>query len=157
MGTIEKVRLSLGKASDSMKNLKDRFSSAINRVQGFLGTTLEVAKNGSTFVGIDYSKEENIRGAIRSYVNKIQNEVAKINTDLSPAKALKGEIALEASEYVRAVTQVAEAYVSSLLAYSDKMHEYVLAFQENDDKLASNVKEETAALSSSAEKYVEKY
>ena len=75
----------------------------------------------------------------------------------SPDKALKGNIAPAASAYVKAVTDVAEAYVSALLAYSDKMYEYGDAMKKNDASLTSNVKDEASALASSVEKYVEKY
>ena len=107
--------------------------------------------------GINYDSIDKIRGSIRTYVTKIQNELAKINSDLSPDKALKGDIAPAASAYVKAVTDVADAYVSALLAYSDKMYEYGEAFKKNDASLTSNVKDEASALASSAEKYTEKY
>lgn len=157
MGVIDKVRLGVGKASEWMSSLKDKFTSSVNKVQGFFGSVFEVAKNGSTFTGIRYDAIDQIRGSIRTYVTKIQNELAKINSDLSPDKALKGDIAQATKAYVKAVTDVADAYVSSLLAYSDKMYEYGEAFRKNDAALSSNVSEEASALSSSAERYVEKY
>lgn len=157
MGFIDKVRLGLGKAADAVNNLKDKFTSVIGKVRGFVGSCFEVARNGSTFTGINYDSIDKIRGSIRTYVTKIQNELAKINSDLSPDKALKGDIAPAASAYVKAVTDVADAYVSALLAYSDKMYEYGEAFKKNESTLSSNVKEEASALASSAEKYTEKY
>ena len=157
MGIIEKVKLGLGKASDWMNGLKDKFTSSINKVQGFLGSCFEAAANGGSFAGINYDSIDKIRGAIRTYVGKIQAELAKINSDLKPDNALKGEIATAASAYVKAVTDVADAYVSSLLAYSDKMYDYGEAFRKNDTSLSQNVADEATALSSSAEKYVEKY
>ena len=157
MGVIEKAKIGLGKASDWMNGLKDKFTSSINKVQGYLGSAFEVAKNGSTFTGINYDSIDKIRGSIRTYVTKIQNELANINSDLSPDKALKGEVAAAAKAYVKAVTEVADAYVSSLLAYSDMMYKYGVAFKDNEQKLAQNVNEEATALASSAEKYTEKY
>lgn len=157
MGTIERVRLSLGKATDVLNNLKDRFTGIIGKVNGFNGTCFEVVKNGSTFTGINYSAIDTIRGSIRNYVKGIQDELAKINDDLSPDNALKGDIAAAAKAYVRAVTQVADAYVSSLLTYSDKMYEYGEAFKKNESTLSSNVNDEASALSSSVETYTEKY
>ncbi len=157
MGTIEKAMNSLGKAWDHVQNLGDMFKSALGRIQGYVGTAFEVVKNGSTFVGISYSHIEPIRASIRTYVTNIQNEVAKINTDLSTDNALKGEIANATKAYVKAVSDVANAYVSALLAYSDKMYEYGEAFKKNDTTLSSNVSEEASALSSAAETYTEKY
>lgn len=157
MGVIEKAKIGLGKASDWMNGLKDKFTSSINKVQGYLGSAFEVAKNGSTFTGINYDSIDKIRGSIRTYVTKIQNELANINSDLSPDKALKGEVAAAAKAYVKAVTDVADAYVSSLLAYSDMMFKYGEAFKVNEEKLTQSVNEEATALASSAEKYTEKY
>ena len=157
MGLIEKAKIAIGKATDVINNIKDGAKAALSKVQGFVGSCFEVVKNGSTFVGLNYGSIESIRGAIRGYVGNIQAEVAKINTDLSTDNALKGEIAAATKEYVKAVTDVADAFVSALLAYSDKMYEYGEAMKQNDTSLASNVKEEATALASSAEKYVEKY
>lgn len=157
MGLIEKAKIFVGKATDALSNLKDKFTASVQKVQGYLGSQFEAAANGSTFAGINYGSIDKIRSAIRTYVTKIQNELAKINSDLSPDKALKGDIAPAASAYVKAVTDVAEAYVSALLAYSDKMYEYGEAFRKNESTLSQNVKDEATALSSSAEKYTEKY
>ena len=157
MGLIEKAKIFVGKATDALSNLKDKFTASVQKVQGYLGSQFEAAANGSTFAGINYGSIDKIRSAIRTYVTKIQNELAKINSDLSPDKALKGDIAPAASAYVKAVTDVAEAYVSALLAYSDKMYEYGEAFKKNESTLSQNVKDEATALSSSAEKYTEKY
>ena len=157
MGLIEKAKIAIGKATDAINTLKDNAKAALGKVQGFVGSMFEVVKNGSTFVGLNYGSIESIRGAIRGYVGNIQAEVAKINSDLSVDNALKGEMAAATKEYVKAVTDVADAFVSALLAYSDKMYEYGEAMKQNDSTLSSSIKEEAVALSSSAEKYVEKY
>ena len=52
---------------------------------------------------------------------------------------------------------MAEKFVSSLLAYSDKMYEYGESYKKNDATLATNVSDEATSLSSSAEEYTEKY
>lgn len=158
MGQIDKFKLSLGKASDWMNGLKDKFSVSIKKVQGFLGSCFEATAEGSTFIGIRFDAVDGIRGSIRTYVTKIQTEIDKINSDLSPEKAFKGdELVPACRSFVKAVTEVADAYVSSLLAYSDKMYEYAEAMGKNQTNLSSNINEEAQALSSSAEKYVEKY
>jgi hypothetical protein len=157
MGIIEKAKILVGKASDVYNNMKDGFKTAINKVQGFVGSAFEVVKNGSTFVGLSYGSIDSIRSSIRGYVGAIQTEIAKINTDLSTDNALKGEIAAATKEYVKAVTDVADAYVSALLAYSDKMYEYGEAMKKNDTSLSQNVKDEATALTSSVQTYTEKY
>lgn len=157
MGTIDKAKYQIGKAWDHVQNLGDSFKAAVSKVGGYVGTAFEVVKNGSTFVGISYSQIEPIRASIRTYVNNVSAEVAKLNTDISNSNALKGDVADATSKYVKAVSDVADAYVSALLAYSDKMYEYGEAFKSNDTTLSSSITDEATALSSSAEKYTEKY
>ncbi len=158
MGAIDKfVKNAAGRAIDSIQSFGDKLTGIVSRVQGYVGTAFEVAKNGETFVGMKYSEIPTIRAAIRTYVTNVQNEVAKLNTDASNNNALKGEVASAANAYVKSVSDVAQAYVSSLLAYSDKMYEYGENYKASDTNLASNVSEEASALAGSAESYTEKY
>ena len=158
MGAIDKyIKNQADRAIDKVQNSGDKFSVIISQVQGYVGTAFEVAKNGETFVGLQYSAETPIRDAIRAYTKAVQDELSKLNAEVSNSNALKGDVAAEAQKFVAAVDKVAQAYVSSLLAYSDKMHEYVMQYQEQDAKVTSNVAEEASALESSAEVYTEKY
>lgn len=158
MGAIDQyIRNQASKAIDSVQNFGDKLSSIVSRVQGYTGAAFTVAKNGETFVGLQYSQIEPIRSAIRTYTTNVQNEVAKLNTDASNSSALKGEVAQAANSYVQAVSEVAKAYVSALLAYSDRMYEYGESYKQSDTNLASNVSEEASALSGSVETYTEKY
>lgn len=163
MGAIDKfVRNSASRAIDNIQNFGEKFTSTISRVQGYVGTAFEVAKNGETFVGINYAEVPNIRAAIRQYVTNVQNELNKLNTEASSSNALKGEdVTAAVQAYVKAVDDVAKAYVSALLAYSDKMYEYADvkagAMSQHQSNLASNVSEEASTLADSAEIYTEKY
>lgn len=158
MGQIEKfysMRNSL--AADVVKGRANIFKANVSRVQGFVGSLFETAKNGSTFVGLNYDSEKNIRRAIKEYVNGVQKTLLELNDKATNDQALRGDIAEAAKEYVAAVSKVASDYVSALLAYSDKMHEYVLDYQENAGKLSSDVRKEANSLSSESEAYTEKY
>lgn len=165
MGAIEKfVRNAAGRAIDKVQNIGDRFTSMINRVQGYVGTAFEVAKNGETFVGINYSEVPNIRAAISTYVSNVQTELGKLNTEASSSNAIKGEDVTNAvTAYVAAVDKVARAYVSSLLAYSDKMYEYAnggdgsKGMQQHQATLSENVSAEAKALTNDIEEYDPKY
>ena len=158
MGAIEKfVKNQAGRAIDKVQSFTDTIKSSLGRVQGYMGTAMEVAKNGETFVGLQYSSIGTIRSAIRNYVTGVQKVLADLNTKASNKNALKGEVAAAADAYVKAVSDVAQAYVSALLAYSDRMYEYGEEYKKADTNLASTVSEEASALSSSAETYQEKY
>ena len=165
MGVIEKYVVNqASKAIDKVQGFGDKLTELCNRVQGYAGTAFEVAKNGSTFVGIQYTAVPGIRTAIRNYVTNVQTELDKLNTEASSANALKGEdVVAAAAAYVKAVDDVAKAYTSSLLAYSDKMYEYAFGedgkggLQAAQANLASNVTDEADKLSSSVETYTLKH
>lgn len=153
MGVIEKRRIAVDKVADVLRARKDKYSASAKRIQGFMGSVFEIAKNGSTFTGITDGAASAISGAIAKYVSAIQTEIGKIRTDLNPSNALKGQLATEAQNYVGAVADAASAYVSTLLSYGDQMFKWAEAFKTNETELASTVQEETNALKESAEVY----
>ena len=158
MGAISNFVKSTGeKASDLVQNFSDGLSSIVSKVQGYTGTAFEVAKNGGSFVGLQYSSIDTIRSSIRTYVTNVQTEIDKLNTEASNANALKGEIATAASQYVKAVSDVASIYVTALLRYCDKMYEYGEEYKKNDTNLAQEVTEEANAMSTGMDAYTEKY
>lgn len=153
MGIIEKRKIAVDKVSDLLRARKDRYTASAKRIQGFMGSVFEVAKNGSTFTGITENAASNISGAISKYVGTIQTEIGNIKTELNPSNALKGQLATEAQNYVGAVADAAQAYVSTLLAYGDQMFKWAQAFKDNESELASTVQQETNALKEAAEVY----
>lgn len=158
MSAIEKYyRNEAGRAIDIIQNFADRVGSTMSQIQGYLGTMFEVAKNGETFVGLQYSAIEPIRSSIRTYVTNVRNVVAKLNSEASNANAVKGEAAEATKLFVKAVSDMAERFVTQLLAYSDKMYEYGESYKKNDSNLAQNITQESNALSNENEEYVEKY
>lgn len=158
MGAIGKyVSNEIGRGIDTIHNIEDRFKQAVSSVLGYVGTAFEVAKNGETFVGLQYSQIEPIRESIRAYVAGIQSVLDKLNEHATIDNAIRGEAQAATKEYVKAVAEVAKAYTSALLAYSDKMYEYGEAYKANDTSLQSNIKDEASALSSTAEVYTEKH
>lgn len=152
MGLIQKaVNLVQGsRAVDVLQGAFDWVSGAKNTVQGWAGAAFTVASNGSTFVGMDYQKVPVIRDAIRAYVKNIQTVADGLNTDADANQAVHGEITEETKKYLNAIKEITDAYVSSLLVYSDKMQEYYEAYGKSDTSLASDVGQEASSLSSTA-------
>lgn len=158
MGYIDKfVKNEANRAIDQVQNFVDKLGASVSRVNGFLGTAFESLKSGESFVGLQYSSIESIRGAIRTYVTNVRNVVDKLNSEASNDNAIKGEAAAAAKTYVQTISKMAEQFVSQLLAYSDKMYEYGEAYKKNDTTLAQNISDEATSLSSSVEEYTEKY
>ena len=144
-------------ARDKRLNFNDKLSATLSRITGYVGTQFEVAANGSSFIGLNYQKVEPIRTAIREYVKSVQDVLSELNTEATTKNALKGDIAVSAAKYVKAVSDVANAYVSALLAYSDKMYDYGMQIAANDQTLKKEVDDEANALTSDAEAYTEQH
>lgn len=142
---------------DKRLSFNDKLNATLSRVQGYAGTAFEVAANGGSFIGLEYQKVEPIRTAIREYVQAIQEKLSELNTEASTSNALKGRIASAAANYVRAVSDVAKAYISVLLVYSDEMYKYGYQIADNDDTLKKEVDDEANALTSSVEAYTEQH
>ncbi len=152
MGTIQKFQNALQgtRALDKVQSGIDWVQGAKSTVQGWAGTAFTVASNGSTFVGMNYSAVPTIRDAIRTYVKNIQTVADGLNTDADANQAVHGEITAETKKYLAAIKEITDAYVSSLLIYSDKMQEYYEAYSKSDTSLASDVGQEASSLSSTA-------
>lgn len=165
MSTIGKyIANQANKAIDKVQNFGDKLTDICSKIQGYAGTAFEVAKNGETFVGIKYTAVPGIRKAIRDYVTKVQTELDKLNTEATSDNAIKGEdLVKAAAAYVNSVDQVAKAYVSSLLAYSDKMYEYAFGedgkggLKNSQATLASDVSTHANDLANSVETYEVKH
>lgn len=158
MGYIDKfVRNEASRAIDQIQNFADGLAAKLSSLNGYLGTIFEVTKNGEKFVGLQYSAIEPIRSSIRTYVTNVRNVVAKLNSEASNANAVKGEAAEATKLFVKTVSDMAERFVTQLLAYSDKMYEYGESYKKNDSNLAQNITQESNALSNENEEYVEKY
>lgn len=162
MGVIEKFQNAIqgSRAMDMVQKAGDLVTQAKSSVQGWAGALFSVATNGSTFVGMDFNQVENIRDSIRNYVKNIQTIADGINTEADAATALAGENLKPAvQKYLQAIKAMTDAYVSNLLIYSDKMHEYHEAYKTSEGQLSENVSTEAESLTSQAESttYTEQY
>lgn len=153
MSTIQKFinAASNTTALNAIKSGYDKVKTGLSSVQGWAGAAVNTASKGSTFVGMDYTKVDTIRGAIRDYVKGIQDIADKLNTDADPSNALKGEVVEKTKAYLSSVDQMVKAYISTLLAYSDKMAEYAEAYGKSDTSLASDVSDAASEMTSAAE------
>ena len=147
------------RATDVIQGTFDWVSGVRSSVQGWAGALFTTAANGSNFVGMNYNEVPNIRESIRQYVKNIQSVADGLNTDADANQAVHGEISEETKKYLNAIKDITDAYVSTLLVYSDKMYEYYEAYGKNDTQLSQNVSEEAKSLESNAQSstYTEKY
>ena len=152
MGAIQKFTNLVGgsRASDYVRGAVDWLKGARSGVQGWAGSMYQTASNGSTFIGLNYSEVPNIRQAIRTYVDNIQKVADGLNTEANAEIAVHGEITNATKSYMMAIKEVVDSYVSTLLAYSDKMQEYYETYKASDTQLSSDVSSEAKSLQSSA-------
>lgn len=153
MGTIQKFTNALqsNSARSTIEAGLDKMKSGLSAIQGWAGTAVNTASKGSTFVGMDYTKVDTIRDAIRTYVKNIQAIADYLNTDADPSKALKGEVEGAVKTYLSNMKQEMDAFISALLAYSDKMFEYAEAYRKSEQSLTSDINDAATAAASVAE------
>ncbi len=153
MGTIQKFTNTI--SSNSAKSLiesgLEKMKSGLSTIQGWAGAAVNTASKGSTFVGMDYTQVDTIRDAIRTYVKNIQAIADYLNTDADPSKALKGDVEAAVKSYLSNMKQEMDAFISALLAYSDKMFEYAEAYKASEKSLTSDVNDAAQAAASVAE------
>lgn len=153
MGTIQQFRNAIqsNTARSTIEAGLERARDGLNAIQGWAGAAVSYASKGSAFVGMDYTKVDSIREAIRTYVKNIQAIADYLNTDADPSKALKGEVEGAVKTFLTNMKQEVDAFISTLLAYSDKMFEYAEAYGKSDQSLTSDINDAATEAASVAE------
>lgn len=122
----------------------------INRANAQARNTFsEISTNGSSniidtlgkynIVGININAIDEMRFAIRVYVENIESHLNSVQQDAMDTYAFKGQYANAISEYVQAVCDVVKSLTSQLLAFSDKLVDIKNAYQEKDVNLSSSI------------------
>ena len=109
-------------------------------------------------VGINANKIPEMRDAIRNEVNNIQSYLDGIETTASSASAFKSEeITNSVRNYLDKVKAYAQALVSDLLAFSDKLQEVYDAWLLSSQNFASDSVDTSAQqnFAGNTERYVE--
>ena len=153
MGTIQQFKnvIQSNTARSTIEAGLDRARDGLNAIQGWAGAAVSYASKGSAFVGMDYTKVDSIREAIRTYVKNIQAIADYLNTDADPSRALKGEVEGAVKTFLTNMKQEVDAFISTLLAYSDKMFEYAEAYGKSDQSLTSDINDAATVAASVAD------
>lgn len=152
MGIIQKFQNAVqgSRAIDVVNRAGDILGNLRSGIQGWAGAIKTSVANGSAFVGLNYEQVPNIRQAIRDYVKKIQDAANGLNDAAQAENAVKGEVVAATQQYLKALKEVLDAYITGLLVYSDNMERYYLAYKTSDTTLSSDVSQEATSLSNSA-------
>ena len=123
-------------------NINQASSSASN-------TFSDMASNSSSnviesmgkynLVGINANQVDDMRFAIRVYVENIESHLNQVVSEAEDTYAFKGQYAESIKEYIQAVCDVVKSLTSQLLAFSDKLVEVKEAYQERDINLTRTI------------------
>ena len=106
-------------------------------------------------VGINANQIDDMRFAIRVYVENIESHLNQVVDFASDTYAFKGQYAESIKEYVQAVCDVVKSLTSQLLAFSDKLVEVKAAYEQKDINLASSINAATSNTQSGVNRYEE--
>lgn len=112
-------------------------------------TFSDLAGNGSAgviesfgkynIVGINANSIDDMRFAIRVYVENLEEHLNSVKQEAMDTSAFKGQYANSIVEYVDAVCDVVKSLTSQLLAFSDKLVEIKEKYQEQDINLTKSI------------------
>lgn len=106
-------------------------------------------------VGINANAIDDMRFAIRVYVENIESHLNSVRQDALDTYAFKGQYANSIAEYVEAACDVVKSLTSQLLAFSDKLVEIKEAYQEQDINLTRSISSSSLNTNSSINRYEE--
>lgn len=125
----------------------------------------DLASNGSSsiidtmgkynMVGINANSIDDMRFAIRVYVENVESHLNSVQQEAMDTFAFKGQYATSITEYVQAVCDVVKSLTSQLLAFSDKLVEIKELYQERDINLTKSISSVAANTQSGVNRYSE--
>lgn len=116
------------------------------------------ASSDVSVVGINVYEIPNMKSAIKTYVEGVQEHLSSINTSVDTGMAMKGTGVEEAVFlYIESVSNYCQSLVSQLLAFSDKLSLIQEAWEESDINMASKINATSDEVNSTSDVYVEKY
>ena len=116
---------------------------------GVSNTFSDMASSGSAniietmgnynMIGINANGIDDMRFAIRVYVENIESHLNQVLSEAEDTYAFKGAYANSIVEYVKAVCDVVKSLTSQLLIFSDKLVEIKEAYLEKDINLTRSI------------------
>lgn len=108
-----------------------------------------------SIVGINANAIDDMRFAIRIYVENIESHLNSVQQEAQDTFAFKGQYANSITEYIQAVVDVCKSLTSQLLAFSDKLVEIKEAYQEQDINLTRSISSVATNTQSGINRYEE--
>ena len=106
-------------------------------------------------LGINVNAIEDMRFAIRVYVENVEEHLNSVRQEAMDTQAFKGQYAIAITEYVNAVCDVVRSLTTQLLAFSDKLVEIKEIYQERDIALTKSIGSSATNVQSGINNYSE--
>lgn len=106
-------------------------------------------------LGINANSIDDMRFAIRVYVENIETHLNSVKQEAMDTQAFKGQYAIAITEYVNAVCDVVRSLTTQLLAFSDKLVEIKNIYLEKDIALTKSIGNVASNVSSGVNYYNE--
>ena len=130
-----------------------RSGSGVSGDSGFAfwKTKGNASSNSYSVVGINTAKIPEMRQAIRTYVDNIEEHLKGVRVNTDPTIALRGTGMENAvKEYIALVVNYCEALCTNLLAFSDKLAKVEEAWKNSDTNMSSTINSASSDLSGAA-------
>lgn len=141
-------------------NLKHEFDDRVNDAltggkaffDNLVGTTSASMGNmwSGGFVGMSESGMEQLKQAIETYCKEIEAIIDEFNEEGDIDNALKGEVNTAARDFIRAVKQLLQAYVSTMRQGKDEANEAWNNWKQASQDISQNVTSDAEQIRSNA-------
>ncbi len=148
------LQSSLGNIASAIGN---DISGAINTISSRLNGILGDAKTQITsiwdggFVGIDAKNAPMIAAALEKYISTIQDTLDRFNQITDIDRALKGASAEAAKEFLDAIKELMNAYVTQMRQDSKDLQEVIASYEQGSQDIARQVSQNAQDIRSEAE------
>lgn len=135
------------KISASLRTAKTAMTTAVGTITTKAGSLF----NGG-FVGMSDSGFESLKNAIKKYCSDLQTTINGYNTDADITGALKGDTQVAAQEFIEAVKDLLDAYISTIKQEIDEATEAYNNFKASSASIKTNVTSDAQQIRSDAKK-----
>lgn len=130
----------------TITSVKAKLSSILGNVTTSITSVLD-----GGFVGIDEKNAGEIKNALERYIEEIEGVLASFNTVTNIGAALKGESAQAAEEFLSAIKELMNAYVTQMRQDARDFDEILANYQQGSSDIANQVKQNAEDIRSEAE------
>lgn len=128
----------IGNSASTVANM---FQNAIGEATATFSTLWD-----GGFVGLNKNNFSELENQVNTLMNEIEGVIAEFNAEAEFETGIKGTSASAATEYVRAVSELLRAYVSTYRNFLKLANESIMAMDEGDAANAAAIREATAEI-----------